>query len=142
MKTVEKFNGFTQGTFNFFAGLKENNYILISYIDSAACTLCSLTPLTYWKYRKYDMNRFKINIILIIQNSDHELINHLLDDSGISHPVIFDEKGEFLLKNNLFDNNIIINEDKKVIWTGNPVGDDNEWNMFIRKLELLNKQKR
>ena len=26
MKTIEKFTGFTQGTFDFFAGLKENNY--------------------------------------------------------------------------------------------------------------------
>ena len=122
--------------------IEENNYIVILYIDSAGCTPCSLQPIAYWKFRQNEMDKFGINILLIIQNSDHNMIKSLLDGLGMSYPVVFDDHGEFKQRNKFSDNTIIINQDKRVIWMGSPVEDYREWGDFIEMMELLEMKKK
>lgn len=115
-------------------------YTLISYVDSGECTPCSLNKVQIYQRNKDELEELGINVILLVKNTDKELVHAILKDMHIQFPVFFDENGFFKTKNELPNDvnfqDLIIDKDYRVIWLGSPFFDKNSWEKFKQMIRI------
>jgi peroxiredoxin len=106
---------------------RDNKYHLIMYIDTNECMPCHLEKIKLFKYYKNDFEKYQTEIILIAEENDKKSqLLSLLRDMKIDYPLLFSPDHQFLERNrtirsNSFCRTFVIDNDKKVIWIGNPI---------------------
>ena len=116
-------------------------YKLIVYVDSAACTPCSLEKMTLWK--KYNKELIKLNVTLIfmICHSNIHKINDILHELQIINPVFLDVNGVFAKINQLPKNpelrTFLLNPDNQIIFIGAPIQNEKSWILFEKIMNKL-----
>ncbi|MDR2406529.1 MAG: hypothetical protein LBE13_00225 [Bacteroidales bacterium] len=114
-----------------------NKHIIIIYLDSRACTACSLGNLKPWILSKKNLDKYKAGILLVIRHTDEQSVIKILHSFDIKFPVIFDKKGAFKrLNDKIFkianDGVFVIDKDKNVIFTGSPIATEEKWKSFVK----------
>jgi hypothetical protein len=114
------------------------DYTVVIYIDSAQCTPCSLEHLKLWKFCKKDLEEHNTGILLIIHNSDEQLVIETLKSIGVFN-FILDKGGKFKLNNEIFkiiNNNVfVMDRNKNVIFTESPIANKKQWDLFIKGIK-------
>lgn len=121
--------------------LKQNQYKIISYVDTSYCYSCRLQLKKWKEYISEVSDKKKSVVMLLVFNSSlkHEAEN-LLGMVDWNMPIFFDKKGyfkktynipdEFALQTFLLDNN------NKVIAVGNPVYNPNIKELYNKKMKI------
>jgi peroxiredoxin len=117
--------------------MQKHKYIVVIYIDSTACTPCSLNHLTFWKKHREELDRNNTGILLVIQNSDEQAIVNTLKSIKVAFPFMIDKDRKFKAKNikifHLAQNNtFVMDKDKNVIFIGSPIANEKNWESFIK----------
>lgn len=106
--------------------LHENQYKILSYIDTNGCTPCNL-HLYDWKIFMKEIEIINKNIpfIFILHLDDYNEYVKLQRKNKFSYPVFYDSKGEFISKNKLPQqlslHTFLLNKNNKVVAIGNPI---------------------
>jgi hypothetical protein len=112
-------------------------YIVVIYVDSSECTPCSLNHLMLWKNHITMLEENNTGILLIIRNSDEQLISNTLKSIDISFPFIIDKGGKFKASNEIFKfidgNTFVVDKKRNAIFTESPIKNERTWKMFMKK---------
>lgn len=120
--------------------LLENNYLLISYIDSMDCTPCSLQRVQTFRVNNTRLKDVNTNILLIVRDTNELIVHEILERMHIDFPVVFDKRGVFKSQNKLFDDakyqDFVIDKSHKVIWLGSPFKDIDSWDLYNEMIQV------
>jgi hypothetical protein len=117
--------------------IQNSEYTVIIYIDSTGgCTPCSFQHLNSWKAYQRALSRHDTEILLVINNSNEQLVIEILKSIGVFN-FVFDEKNKFKIMNNQIfklasDGVFVIDKNSNVIFTGSPTATEKTWNSFIK----------
>jgi hypothetical protein len=114
-----------------------NKHIIIIYLDSRACTACSLNNLKPWILSKKKLDKYGVGILLVIRHTDEQNVTETLHSLDIKFPVIFDKKGTFKkLNDKIFqianDGVFAIDQNDNVIFTGSMLANEKKWNSYVK----------
>jgi peroxiredoxin len=117
--------------------IQQQDYVIVVYIDSAACTPCSLDHLTLWKTHREELSRSNTGILLVIHNSDEQAIINTLKSIKVTFPFIIDRGRKFKAKNiGIFgmahDNTFVMDKDRKMVFPGSPIASEEKWKSFVK----------
>ena len=120
-----------------------NEYTIICYIDSAACTVCALQWLNLWTLRKEELKKMNTGIVLIVNNPEEEVVYNTLESLQLEFPVTFDKLSTIKQKNDILINKSVfmINKEKEVIWLGLPIQNEKTWDLFCKTIQYHSKSK-
>ncbi|MDR2407177.1 MAG: hypothetical protein LBE13_03570 [Bacteroidales bacterium] len=115
--------------------IQKQRHVVMIYVDSSDCTLCSFKHLIQWYSAKDEFEKNGIGILLAFRNSDEKTVIRALRSIG-TFRFFFDKGGKFKAENKVFkyaENNIfVMDRDKNVIMTKSPLQNEKTWNSFIR----------
>lgn len=100
--------------------LQENQYKILTYIDTSNCTPCNLR-LYDWKIFMKEIENINKNIsfIFILHLNDYKEYVELQHKNKFSYPVFYDPKGEFYRQNKLPQQShlqtFLLNNNNKVV---------------------------
>jgi hypothetical protein len=122
--------------------LKEFAFKIVVYADSLNCIDCDLN-LIEWKQHIREIQKRDLNVcFLFILN-----INYLYDIKKIMqrdnfHYSIWFDKDKYFAKLNNFPEDVkfitfLLNKENKILLTGNPINNSNNWNFYINTINKL-----
>jgi peroxiredoxin len=114
--------------------MQKHKYMVVIYVDSAACTPCSMEHIALWKKHGEELMRSNTGVLLVIQNSDEQAIINALKSVKVTFPFIIDRGKKFKVKNikALITGTFVMNKNRKVIFTGSPIATEEKWNSFVK----------
>jgi hypothetical protein len=120
--------------------MQKQKYIVVIYIDSSECTPCALNHLNLWKKHRRELAQNETGILLIINNSDEDIIINTLKNEKISFYFLIDRGKKFKLRNREafgFSNNntFVMDNNKNVIFNGSPIANEEKWKSFMKLLK-------
>ena len=118
--------------------MKKQKYMMVIYVDSSDCSICSMKHLTPLGTLQFEMERRGTGILLVIRNSNEKEILRTVRSIGNFH-FIFDKNGAFRAANRVFkasnDNIIVMDREQKVIFAESPIKDKKSWDKFIEHIK-------
>jgi peroxiredoxin len=115
--------------------IKQQQYMVMIYVDSSDCTPCSLKPLFRWNSLKDKLEKNGIGVLLIFRNSDERVVARSLKLIGTLHFII-DKGGKFKVNNKFYkyikDNIFVMDKDNNVVMTQSPIANEKTWKSFIK----------
>jgi peroxiredoxin len=115
--------------------MEQQKYMVMIYVDSSACTPCSLKPLFQWNSLRDKFEKNGIGILFIFRNPDERVVGRALKLIGTFHFII-DKKGKFKTDNNVFKyvkgNIFVMDKDNNVVMTKSPIANKKSWKSFIK----------
>jgi hypothetical protein len=114
-----------------------HKYEVIIYIDGRECTECSLSILNTWKLYENNLKKYNTGVLLVILTTKEQDIIDILKVTGVSFPVVFDNRGKFRIMNDeifkvAHDGVFVIDKDKNVIFPSSPIVSEEKWNSFVK----------
>jgi hypothetical protein len=115
--------------------IQKYEHIVVIYVDSAECTPCSFNHLSSWKAYRKELSTYNTSILLAIRNSDEQAIINALKVIDITFPFFIDKGNKFRIINDdifrvEYDGYFVINKDKKVVFIGSPIVNEERWSAF------------
>jgi peroxiredoxin len=120
--------------------MQKHKYIVVIYIDSAACTPCSLNHLTLWKKHREELDNNNTGILLVIHHFDEQVVINALKSIKITFHFVIDKERKFKATNievfyKTWDNTFVMNRNKNVIFTGSSITTEKIWKSFIKLIK-------
>lgn len=117
--------------------MQKQKYMVVVYVDSSECTPCSLNHLSLWKKHQNELKQNETGILLIIHNSDENIVINILKDKKISFHFMIDRERRFKYKNReafvpSYDNTFVMDRNRNVIFSGSPIATEEKWKSFIK----------
>lgn len=126
--------------FKDFTGQK--SYKIIAYVDSAACTPCTLQPFTLWKNFTGKLEELDTELIIILKSDRSHEIREILEYHDIHFPVFTDAEGQLKVLNRLPDNPLLhtflLDKNNHVAFVGSPIQNEKSWLLFQKVIHRLN----
>jgi hypothetical protein len=117
--------------------MKYHDYMVMIYVDSSDCTLCSFKHLIRWYSVKDEFEKNRVGILLIFRNSDERAVIGALKSIGTFH-FVFDRGGAFKADNEVFkyveDNIFVMDKNKNVSFMESPLKNEKTWKSFVKAI--------
>jgi len=116
---------------------QNNEYTTIIYVDSSGqCTPCSLKHLNSWKAYQKTLEKYKTNILLVVNYSNEQYFIEALKTVGV-FDFVLDQKSAFRILNDkifrsAYDGIFVIDKNKNVIFTDSPIKNEQTWGKFMK----------
>lgn len=118
------------------------SYKIIAYIDSAACTPCTLQNFTLWKNFTEKLEKSDTELIIILKSDRNQEIQEILNHYDIHFPVFINPQGDFKTTNHLPTNillhTFLLDKKNQVAFVGSPIQNENSWELFQKVISQLN----
>lgn len=118
------------------------NYKIIAYIDSAACTPCTLQTFTLWKNFTEKLEESNTRLIIILKSDRVREIQEILTYYDIDFPAFTDPEGHFRTVNRLPENPLLhtflVDKNNRVAFVGSPIQNEKSWLLFQKTITQLN----
>jgi hypothetical protein len=116
--------------------MAKHDYIMVTYISSSDCALCTLN---LCNSHKGSLKRHNTGILLVFRDSDEQAITDILKSQKISLPFIIDD-GKFKANNEVFkyarSNTFVMDKNRNAVFNESPIANEQVWKQFIG---LINK---
>lgn len=115
---------------------KTDGYLLVFYLDSAYCTPCSIEDIAIWKGHTKTLKDFKIDVLLISNNSS---IRTFVSEMQLNYPSFYDIsstfKNSYIHSENTQMHTFMTNSDLRIVWIGNPLYNQKSWKLFNKFMQ-------
>ena len=119
---------------------RDNEYKVVSYVDSIGCISCKL-QLESWKnfiHKVDSLTDGTVPFILCLHNSDVKEMRRITWKNDFQYPVFIDEMGSFDALNhfptNMTFQTFLLDKDNKVVVIGNPIHNPMVKELYLEKL--------
>jgi hypothetical protein len=113
--------------------IQNHEYTVLLCIDSTECSPCVLN---FWKPYKRVLEKYDTGILLIIRNSDEQVVINILKSLKVVFHFIIDKEEKFKAENKIFksvtDNIFVIDKNKNVIFSESPIKNEQTWGKFMK----------
>ena len=111
--------------------LKENKFVLVSYVDSSACTPCALDKYNVTQVYSDSLQAYHVATMFLFYGSPQPDITLFLQRQQNRFAIAWDTEKDFKHKNRLLADplyhDFIIDSSKKIIWISSPFFDSKTW---------------
>ncbi len=121
---------------------KNTCFKIVVFADSLGCQPCNLRLGELGlKVREIKYINENVHFVIIVQNSDYHSFEHDAHHNIPDFPFVYDPTGLFLTVNDLPDDNrfhsFLLDRNNKILLVGNPLGNDNLWELYKRQIREL-----
>lgn len=121
------------------------SYKLIAYIDSTACTPCTLDNFTLWKNFTEKLEQSDTELIIILKSDRDREIQEILTHYDIHFPAFINPEGNFKTLNQLPENSLLhtflVDKNNRVAFVGSPIQNEKSWLLFQEVITQLKSNK-
>lgn len=119
----------------------QRSYKIIAYVDSAACTPCTLQTFTLWKNFTDKLEKADAELILVLKSEKDREIRDILAHHDILFPVFIDREGKFKVINRLPESALLhtflLDKTNHVAFAGSPIQNEKSWLLFQKVIAQL-----